>query len=109
MRGASGEESLRDRARLHGFGHAAETGRVPRPPEIAVALRETQAQVEAALTQLAAGRALILAPSSSNVSLRRARSVLEPVRWEPATTQKPAPVTSRSFAASCARVVLLSA
>jgi hypothetical protein len=40
MKGASGEESIRDRVRLHVFGHAAETGRVPQPPEIAQALRD---------------------------------------------------------------------
>ena len=67
MTGASGEESLRDRVRLHVFGHAAETGRVPQPAEIAGALCEPLAQVEAALTQLAIGRALILAPNSSNI------------------------------------------
>ena len=55
---ASAEE-----VRLHVFREAAKTARVPQPPQIAAALGRPQAQVEAALKQLATGRVLILAPN----------------------------------------------
>jgi hypothetical protein len=57
-----------DRAvRLHIFGQAAETGRVPTPLETAEALGQPQSAVEAALGRLAAARVLILAPGTANV------------------------------------------
>ena len=39
-------EALLREVRLHVFGKAADTGRVPQPPEIAVALGRSQAEVE---------------------------------------------------------------
>jgi hypothetical protein len=53
--------------RLYVFGEAANTGRVPQPPEIAAAMRHSQAEVEKALRQLAAGKVLILAPNDGNI------------------------------------------
>jgi hypothetical protein len=67
MPAPSPEESLRDAVRLHVFGEVAHTGQIPQPPEIARALGESQASVDAALAQLAAGRVLILAPNTSNI------------------------------------------
>jgi hypothetical protein len=53
--------------RLHVFGKAADTGRVPQPPEIAAAMERSQAEVEQALRQLAAGKVLMLAPNDGNI------------------------------------------
>jgi hypothetical protein len=53
--------------RLHIFRHAAETARVPTPSEIATTLGRPQEEVEESYGRLAAGRALILAPGSTNI------------------------------------------
>lgn len=53
--------------RLHVFGQAAATARVPRPAEIAAALDRPQPEVEESLRRLAAGRVLILAPGTANI------------------------------------------
>jgi hypothetical protein len=53
--------------RLYVFGEAADTGRVPQPPDIATALGCSQLEVEQALRQLAAGKVLILAPNYGNI------------------------------------------
>jgi hypothetical protein len=53
--------------RLHVFARAAETGRIPQPPEIAAALGRPQAEVERALRQLASDKVLILAPNDGNI------------------------------------------
>lgn len=53
--------------RLYVFGEAANTGRGPQPPEIAAAMRRSQAKVEKAVRQLAAGKVLILAPNDANI------------------------------------------
>jgi hypothetical protein len=53
--------------RLHFFAKAAESGRIPQPPEIAAALGRPQAEVERALRQLAADKVLILAPDDGNI------------------------------------------
>jgi alkylmercury lyase-like protein len=53
--------------RLFVFRQAAETARVPQPPEIAFALGTSQTEVEQALRQLAAGKVLILAPNDGNI------------------------------------------
>lgn len=63
----AGSEVLDRTVRLHVFGQAAETGRVPTAAETAEALGEPQAAVEAALGRLAAARVLILAPGTANV------------------------------------------
>lgn len=60
-------EALDRAVRVHVFGQAAETGRVPLPAETAEALGEPQPAVEAALGRLAAARVLILAPGTANV------------------------------------------
>ena len=59
--------SLLQDVRLHVFRQAAETTRVPQPPQIAAALGRPQAEVESALKQLAAGKVLILAPNDGNI------------------------------------------
>lgn len=57
-----------DRAvRLHIFGQAAATARVPQVAEIAVALGQPVAEIEASLLRLAVGRVLILAPNSTTI------------------------------------------
>ena len=60
-------ESLMREVRLFVFRKAADTARVPQPPEIAAALRRPQSEVEEALRQLAAGKVLILAPNDGNI------------------------------------------
>ncbi|MGA7293202.1 MAG: organomercurial lyase [Terriglobales bacterium] len=60
-------DALARDVRLHVFGEAAETGRVPQPPEIAAAMGCSQAEVEQALRQLAADKVLILAPNDGNI------------------------------------------
>lgn len=52
---------------MHVFGAAAETGRVPQPPEIADALGRPMEEVREALKTLAAGKVLILAPNDGNI------------------------------------------
>src|SRR5580692_863277 len=64
---ADATEALLREVRLHVFGKAADTGRVPQPPEIAAALGRSQAEVEEALRRLAAGKVLILAPNDGNI------------------------------------------
>jgi hypothetical protein len=53
--------------RIHVFREAAETARVPQPPQIAAALERPQAEVDQALRALAAGKVLILAPNDGNI------------------------------------------
>jgi hypothetical protein len=60
-------ESLAREVRLYVFQEAADTARVPQPPQIAEALGRPQLEVEQALRQLAAGKALILAPNDGNI------------------------------------------
>src|SRR3989442_13861052 len=60
-------DALAREVRLHVFRAAADTGRVPQPPQIAAALGHPQAEVEQALSQLAAGKVLILAPNARNI------------------------------------------
>ena len=60
-------EVLAREVRLYVFRQAAETGRVPQPPQIAEALRCTHAEVQEALKHLAAGKVLILAPNDGNI------------------------------------------
>jgi hypothetical protein len=62
----AGDAFARD-VRLYVFGEAADTGRVPQPPDIATALGCSQVEVEQALRQLAAGKVLILAPNDGNI------------------------------------------
>jgi hypothetical protein len=56
-----------DDVRMYVFGTAAETGRVPQPPEIADALGRAVGEVREALKTLAAGKVLILAPNDGNI------------------------------------------
>src|SRR5215831_645786 len=63
----STSEAFAHEVRLHIFQQAAETARVPQPPQIAAALERSQADVEEALQQLAAGKVLILAPNDGNI------------------------------------------
>jgi hypothetical protein len=56
--------------RLHVYARAAETGRIPQPPEIAAALGRPQAEVERALRQLASDEVLILAPTTATFGPR---------------------------------------
>ena len=65
---APGDTEALDRAvRLHLFGQAAETGRVPVSGEIARSLGQTQAAIEDSLRRLAAARVVIPAPGSAEV------------------------------------------
>ena len=64
----TGETDALDRTvRLHVFGEAAATARVPQAAEIAAALGRSQPEVEASLLRLAASRVLILAPNSTTI------------------------------------------
>ncbi len=59
-----------DRAvRLSVFRQTAETARVLKPDEIAVALGRAEPEVEESLRRLAASRVLVLAPGTANVWL----------------------------------------
>src|ERR1700674_5601719 len=60
-------ESLARGVRLYVFREAADTARVPQPPQIAAALGRPQPEVEQALRQLAVGKVLILAPNDGNI------------------------------------------
>jgi hypothetical protein len=62
----SAEAFARD-VRLHVFRTAAETGRVPQPPDIAAALHRSEEDVAGAVKLLAQGKVLILAPNSANI------------------------------------------
>lgn len=53
--------------RLYVFRQAADSGRVPQPPQIAAALECSQVEVEQALRLLATGKVLILAPNDGNI------------------------------------------
>jgi hypothetical protein len=60
-------EALSREVRLHVFHEAAETARVPQPPEIAAALGRPESEVRRALRALAAARVLILAPNDGDI------------------------------------------
>ncbi len=60
------DELARD-VRLHVFQEAATTGRVPQAPDISQALGRSEADVRAALHDLAAAKVLILAPNDGNI------------------------------------------
>ena len=60
-------DALAHEVRLHVFRHAAETGNVPQPPEIATALGRPFADILDAVKQLAAGKVLILAPNDGQI------------------------------------------
>jgi hypothetical protein len=64
---ADATDALARDVRLYVFGEAADTGRVPQPPEIATALGRSQVEVEQALRRLAEGKVLILAPNDGNI------------------------------------------
>ena len=58
---------LLQEVRLQVFRKAAETTRIPQPPEIASALGRSEVEIRDALGQLAADRVLVLAPNSGNI------------------------------------------
>src|SRR5437899_12154705 len=60
-------ESLAREVQLYVFQEAADTARVPQPPQIAAALGRPEPEIEQALRQLAAGKVLILAPNDGNI------------------------------------------
>lgn len=60
-------ESLARDVRVHVFRVAAATARVPQAPEISRALGRPEADVRAALHELAAAKVLILAPNDGNI------------------------------------------
>jgi len=65
--GTTTPEALAREVRLHVFRQAADTARVPQPPQIAEALQRPQAEIQEALKHLAAGKVLILAPNDGNI------------------------------------------
>ena len=67
MANAPDAEALDREVRLHVFGRAAETARVPGPAEIAAALGRPQPEIEASLRRLGAARVVILAPGTANI------------------------------------------
>lgn len=60
-------EILARDVRIYLFRETAAIARVPQAPEISSALGRTESEVRAALQHLAAGKVLILAPTSGNV------------------------------------------
>ena len=69
MMGQAGTDAdaLDREVRLHVFGRAAETARVPSPAAIAAALSRPQPEIEESLRRLGADHVLILAPGTANV------------------------------------------
>ncbi|MBM3821233.1 MAG: hypothetical protein FJW14_19755 [Acidimicrobiia bacterium] len=61
------DTSLVQQVRLHVFGEAAATGRVPQRGQIAAALRAPETAVQEALRELASGKAIILAPHDGDI------------------------------------------
>lgn len=64
---SSGSDELAREVRLYVFRQAAETTRVPQPPQIAAALHRSEPDVVGAIQQLAASKVLILAPNAGNI------------------------------------------
>lgn len=60
-------DALAHEVRLFVFRRCAETGLVPQPPEIGEVLGRPEADIRAALQQLAAGKVLILTPNNGNI------------------------------------------
>jgi hypothetical protein len=60
-------DALAAEVRLHVFTRAAETGRVPQPPDIAQALDRPLSEIQEALRRLAAEKVLILAPNDGQI------------------------------------------
>ncbi len=60
-------DALAREVRLYVFRQAAETARVPQPPQIAHALGRSETEIQAAIKHLAAGKVLILAPNDGNI------------------------------------------
>ncbi len=60
-------DTLARDVRIHVFREAAATGQVPQAPDISRALGRSEADVRAALHELAAAKALILAPNDGNI------------------------------------------
>jgi hypothetical protein len=58
---------LANDVRLHIFRTAAAWARVPQAPEIAQALNQSEADVGAALRELADARIIVLAPNTTNI------------------------------------------
>ena len=98
-------ESLTREVRLYVFREAAETARVPQPPQIAAALGRPQAEIDQALKQLAAGKVLILAPNDGNICTRgETRPATSRPTDAPAITQSYChPVSRAMTGASTAR------
>jgi len=67
MPSASPPDDLVREVRLYVFRQAAETTRVPQPPQIAQAFERPLPEIQGAVKQLAAGKVLILAPNDSNI------------------------------------------
>lgn len=65
--GANDVDTLARDVRIHVFREAAATARVPQAPDISRALGRPEADIRAALHQLAAARVLILAPNDGNI------------------------------------------
>ena len=61
------DEDLAREVRIYLFQQAAETARVPQPPEIAAALRRPEPDIVGAVKELAAAKVLILAPNDGNI------------------------------------------
>ena len=64
---SSDAEELAREVRRYIFRQAADTARVPQPPEIARALGRPEPEVVSAVKGLAAGKVLILAPNDGNI------------------------------------------
>ena len=58
---------LLTQVRMHVFGTAAETGRVPQAPQIAEALAQPEEAIRAALVELGRAKVLILAPNDGSI------------------------------------------
>lgn len=65
--GAKDIDALARDVRIHVFREAAATARVPQAPDISRALGRPEADIRAALHQLAAAKVLILAPNDGNI------------------------------------------
>ncbi len=60
-------DALDREVRMYVFGQAAETTRVPQPPQISAALGHAESTVRDAVKRLAVGKVLILAPNDGEI------------------------------------------
>lgn len=67
IRRETNQNSLAEEVRVFLFRESAETAKVPQTPEISRALGRAEAEIQAAVEELAAAKVLILAPNGTSI------------------------------------------